>query len=243
MLKRHNVFDVFNDPDLVKPFAQLLDDLDTDAPDWLSDNATYLDQGYLYRHAPSKEISREVEIVLENGGGNNDPTGPYPDLYTLTDASVSYLMNGFYIEYGENIAKIIAAMQTQYKPLENYSMEEKTTPNLTDTNTAKSNVRTTGSNKVYGFNSATAVPVTDTQTDTATQGADTANQSVLKRTGTNTVTRSGNIGVTTSQAMLISELDLRESRCVEEMIYRFLDHILTCGAYTHGITCFKLITN
>ena len=243
MLKPHNVFDVFNDPDLVKPIAQLLDDLDTDAPDWLSDNATYLDQGYLYRHAPSKEISREVEIVLENGGGNNDPTGPYPDLWTLNQASVSYLMYGFFVEYGDNIAKIIAAMETNYKPLENYSMEEKTTPDLTDTNTAKSNVRTTGSNKVYGFNSATAVPVTDTQTDTATQGADTANQSVLKRTGTNTVTRSGNIGVTTSQQMLISELDLRESRCVEEMIYRFLDHILTCGAYTHGITCFKLITN
>lgn len=243
MLKRHNIFDVFNDPDLVKPFTQLLDDLDTDAPDWLADNATYLDQGYLYRHAPSKEISREVEIALENGGGNNDPTGPYPDLWTLTQTSVSALMYGFYIEYGDNIAKIIAAMETNYKPLENYSMEEETTPDLTDTNTAKSNVRTTGSNKVYGFNSATAVPVTDTQTDTATQGADTSNQSVLKRTGKNTVKRSGNIGVTTSQQMLISELDLRESRCVEEMIYRFLDHILTCGAYTHGITCFKLITN
>lgn len=243
MLKRHNVFDVFNDPDLVKPFAQLLDDLDTDAPAWLEDNAAYLDRGYLYRHAPSKEISREVEITLENGGGNNDPTGPYPDLWTLTPEAVSSLMYGFYIEYGDNIAKIIAAYNTNYKPLENYSMEEKTTPDLTDTNTAKSNVRTTGSNKVYGFNSATAVPVTDTQTDTATQGADTANQSVLKRTGTNTVTRSGNIGVTTSQQMLISELDLRESRCVEEMIYCFLDHILTCGAYTHGITCFKLITN
>lgn len=243
MLKRHNIFDVFNDPDLVKPFAQLLDDLDTDAPDWLADNATYLDQGYLYRHAPSKEISREVEIALENGGGNNDPNGPYPDLWTLNQTSVSYLMYGFFVEYGDNIAKIIAAMETNYKPLENYSMEEETTPDLTDTNTAKSNVRTTGSNKVYGFNSATAVPVTDTQTDTATQGADTSNQSVLKRTGKNTVKRSGNIGVTTSQQMLISELDLRESRCVEEMIYRFLDHILTCGAYTHGITCFKLITN
>ena len=243
MLKRHNIFDVFNDPNLTKPFAQLLDDLDSDAPDWLVDNATYLDQGYIYRHSPSKEISREVEIVLENGGGNNNPNGDYPDLYTLDGSAVSYLMMGFFIEYGDNIAKIIAAMETQYKPLENYSMEEKTTPNLTDTSTAKSNVRTTGSNKVYGFNSSSPVPVTNTQTDTATQGADTANQQVLKRTGTNTVTRSGNIGVTTSQQMLISELDLRESRCVEEMIYSFLDHILTCGAYTHGITCFKLITN
>lgn len=241
MLKRHNIFDVFNDPNLTPPFSQLLDDLDTDAPDWLSNNAAVLDQGYVYRHAPSKEISREVEIMLENGGGYNDPTGPYPDLYTLTGAAVSSLMYAFYVEYGDNIAKIIEAMTTQYKPLDNYNMEEETTPDLTDTNTAKSNVRTTGSNKVYGFNSATPVPATDTQTDTVTQGADTANQSVLKRTGKSTVKRSGNIGVTTSQQMLISELDLRQAHCVEEMIYTFLDHILTCGAYTHGITCFKII--
>jgi hypothetical protein len=118
-------------------------------------------------------------------------------------------------------------------------MGETRTPDLTETSTVKSDVKTTGSNKVYGFNSAAAVPATETDAETKTQGASADNQSTRTNTGTESLTRSGNIGVTTSQQMLISELDLRTQHEFEEIVFAMLDNIMTCGAYTHGVTDFK----
>lgn len=155
--------------------------------------------------------------------------------------------------------KIWEALQEEYKPLENYSMLERmtndvtqkaygktttrtdnlshsktgndtNTPNLTETETPNiTNARDRG---VYGFNSQpnNAVPdseETETETGTkttATTGtsrtdyntteSDTGTQTAAD-TGTDTetrnyqLTREGNIGVTTSQQMLESEIELR----------------------------------
>ena len=237
-MRPHNVFDTFNGHSGWLPFAALEDFLDTDAPAWLSANSYALDQAYVYHHATAKEISRYAEILLE--GDPSHPTGR-DDVYNWTDDSLQALMEIFWTHYGDNIEKIRTALTAAYDPLHNYDMEEKTTPDLTETIQSKTNVRTSGSNKVYGFNSSTAVPATDSQTDTVTQGADTANQTKKTNTGTNTLTRKGNIGVTTSQQMLISELDLRSQHEFEEYLFTFLDQIMTCGAYTHGVTDFQII--
>lgn len=105
---------------------------------------------------------------------------------------------------------------------------ETVTPNLTDTETP--NETRNGNSGVYGFNSATAVPdTTDTETRTGTNTRTTTGSSATQYntsdadTGTQTtqdthndtetrtyaLTRSGNIGVTTSQQMLESEMQLR----------------------------------
>lgn len=237
-MRPHNVFDTFNGAAGWLPFAALDDFLDSASPAWLSANTYQLDQAYVYHHATAKQISRYAEILLE--GDPSHPTGR-DDVYNWTDDSIQALMEIFWTHYGDNIEKIRTALITQYSPLENYSMLETRTPNLTETTQTKSNVRTSGSNKVYGFNSSTAVPATDSQTDTVTQGADSANQSTRTNTGTETLARAGNIGTTTSQMMLISELDLRAQHEFEEYLFTFLDQIMTCGAYTHGVTDFQII--
>lgn len=237
-MRRHNVFDTFNGAPGWLPFAALDDFLDTDSPAWLSANTYQLDQAYVYHHATAKQISRYAEILLE--GDPSHPTGR-DDVYNWTDDSIQALMEIFWTHYGDNIEKIRTALIAQYSPLENYSMLETRTPNMTETTQTKSNVRTSGSNKVYGFNSATAVPATESQADTVTQGADSANQSTRTNTGTETLARAGNIGTTTSQMMLLSELDLRAQHEFEEYLFTFLDQIMTCGAYTHGVTDFQII--
>lgn len=237
-VRPHNVFDTFNGHSGWLPFAALADLLDNDCPAWLTAGKDELDQAYVYHHATAKEISRYAEILLE--GDPSHPTGR-EDVYNWTDDSLQALMKIFWTHYGDNIERIRTVLTAQYAPLDNYNMTETRTPNLTETTQTKSNVRTSGSNKVYGFNSSTAVPATESQADTVTQGADSANQSTRTNTGTEKLERSGNIGVTTSQQMLLSELDLRAQHEFEEYLFTFLDQIMTCGAYTHGVTDFQII--
>ena len=104
--------------------------------------------------------------------------------------------------------RVYAASQAEYNPIENYSMVEKTEAN-TDIETA---------NDIYGFNSASAVPSNKTKT--------TGN----KLNNTVDHTRSGNIGVTTSQQMLESEIKLREWNFYDQL-YKDVDSILCLKVY------------
>ena len=89
--------------------------------------------------------------------------------------------------FGDKWIKLYDAfIGSEYNPIENYSMVENSNTN-TDIETERN---------VYGFNSETAVP------------SENANTSGNKLTNTNELTRRGNIGVTTSQQMLQSELDI-----------------------------------
>lgn len=127
---------------------------------------------------------------------------------------------------------------------------ETDTPNLTETQTPD---LTTGTDSaVHGFNSSVAVP-TDKQTQTST-GTNTITQ-----TGTNThnynttdtdsgtqtdgdsgkdtqtrnytLTRSGNIGVTTSQQMLESERALWMWNFFYDVVFPDIDRVLTIQIY------------
>lgn len=113
------------------------------------------------------------------------------------------------------------------------STEHEVTKNNTDTPdiTRTSNGTNDSSGSLYGFNSATAVPSdeanrksnsTDTETGTVTSngtenGTNTRTDN-LKETITHELTRSGNIGVTTSQQMIESELELRKKQFYNIMI-------------------------
>ena len=121
---------------------------------------------------------------------------------------------------------------------------ETRTPNLTETTTP--NLTTTADNTVHGFNSSDGVPSTgseqtatgtNTVTSTGTEG--TTHSSTETDTGTSGVvdggqdthtrnyrlTRSGNIGVTTSQQMLQSELDIARFNIYEEITDLFLKEL------------------
>lgn len=127
---------------------------------------------------------------------------------------------------------------------------EEEAPDLTDTNTP--NLTTNTSNGVYGFNSQSEVPTgsqaqTETGTSTNTRtGTDTRTYNTTDAdTGTQTyndggsdthtrnymLTRSGNIGVTTSQQMIESERALWVWNFFRNVVFPDIDRVLTLQIY------------
>lgn len=161
-----------------------------------------------------------------------------------------------YAKFAYNWTKMYEAFTTDYAPLENYSMSENSTDDDTENGTRNdtvsidsavsdsSNTTTTTNvdNATRGYNSSTEVPTTSQETTTNVVGS--ADDNVTTTKGTNettatdsktakhehTLTRSGNIGVTTSQQMLESEIELRKWSLFESYMSD-IDTILTRRLY------------
>lgn len=136
-----------------------------------------------------------------------------------------------------NISSIYEAYTTEYKPLENYSMIEDTdyTPLAKQTvkSSNKSKTDTTTDVGVFGFNSTVAVPSSTTDSGTTQLKADNEMETETSYDGKADNThheRSGNIGVTTSQQMLESEIKLRKLEILE-LIFQGLDEVICQSVY------------
>lgn len=163
------------------------------------------------------------------------------DLSTLATYLTNKLTPLLYQRFGVKWKKIYDALMTSYAPLENYRMEETRTPDLTDvrtpnitrTNDGNNGVTSSANNGVYGFNSTGSQPNTTasgSQTETIDEESTETGTETTTHTGTETLERSGNIGVTTSQQMLESELNLRQYDFFKT-IYKDIDSILCLGIY------------
>ena len=189
-------------------------------------------------------------------------------------------------KFGDNWNRLYDAYVTkQYEPIENYSMTEIETPDLSDIRTSskthsgtnKNTIKTdvddannretmqstditttdNGKTGIYGFNSGDeSVPSDSSDTtnkvigsmdknkimesnNTITSTSETNDGTVSntetetdtnKHTGTRTLTRSGNIGVTTSQQMLQSEIELRKWNLYNRM-FEDVDSVLVQELY------------
>ena len=134
--------------------------------------------------------------------------------------------SSIYIRFSTKWKKIWDALNTQYNPLDNYSMHQVRTPNLTKTNNGKGTAKSTSKSGVYGFNSPSANDsglVDGEQTDEIINRTET-------ETGTDTLDRDGNIGVTSSQQMLEQEWQVRQHDFYK-MIYNDIDSILCLLCY------------
>lgn len=183
---------------------------------WLTEDLSIqLDFDYYTVHSAEKWISKQFERYIKY---EEDGTIPVPPLEPL-----AYLiMNRFEDKWNRLYD---AYLQSTYKPLDNYNMEEKETPDLTRTKNVKTEVK--NENGIFGFNSSTKVP----QTESVTSGEKLNNEETEKNTGTRTLNRSGNIGVTTSQQMLQSEIDLRSNFNFMNEIMNDVDSILCLLVY------------
>ena len=137
--------------------------------------------------------------------------------------------------FGSNLKSVYDVyFKELYKPLENYSMIEERTPDLTRETDSDVDTKstTTTDNKDYGFNSSTAVPTSESVS--TTEGEKAYNKAHAKTTekGKDTLTRSGNIGVTTSQQMLQSELELRKYD-YWNFVFNCIDVILVRSYFAH----------
>lgn len=125
----------------------------------------------------------------------------------LTEQAKEKLANIIYARFGVNWQKLFDTMSLQYNPIENYSMveTEQATGQANGTNEQETKQESELANGRYGFNSGTSNP---TETSKASGNNKTKGTNSLNNSTDRTLTRSGNIGVTTSQQMITSERDV-----------------------------------
>lgn len=190
-------------------FRFLLDDLkmeQMEIPLWLKDENTadILDMDYCTVVSGDKYLSQNFIRQYER--------------YNIE--VLRYFAMILYKRFGTKWNKIYEALNIEYNPLENYSSTEIETPNLTDTSKANSKVTVKQSGST--FDSAVYQPYASTET----AGTEDDNKVTTTKTGTRTVTKSGNIGVTTSQQMLQSEFEVRQYDFYQG-VYNDIDEFIT----------------
>ena len=222
------LFNVFNSSSGTPPERDypLLEDIVTD------DNENILNEDYFFIHSADKYLSPFAQRLWEEM--NEDEVLFFQTLVPI-----------LYNRFGVKWKKIYDALMTSYKPLENYSMEEEISYGKKNThvNTEKvttdidgtNDVKTDSTNGIYGFNSNQSNPSNDVDGSSLNT---IDNTEVVSRTGDITDTlsgkdthkRSGNIGVTTSQQMLESEIKLRQYDFYNQ-IYDDIDSVLCLRIY------------
>lgn len=120
--------------------------------------------------------------------------------------------------------KLAEALFSDYNPIENYNMVENKETDYEEK--TESDISETTTNSYNGFNA-------DEMKDVSKAVLDADNTVTKTDTGSkakNELTRSGNIGVTTSQQMIESEYNLRKKNLLN-LIYKDIDSILFIDYY------------
>lgn len=198
--------------------------------EWLTaQTSTVLDVEYFGNVSGLKETSTFVDALANKH-----------DDKKLTSSDITVLCNVIFTMYSGKWARLYAVAQSEYNPIENYNMKQKETPDITRERGEKRNTSITtsasgsGTGNVYGFNSSNAVPQSSSSTstsETVTGNKDNNTVDVTEtETGTRELERSGNIGVTTSQQMLESEIALWQWNFYKS-VFEDIDDILTTKYY------------
>lgn len=207
-------------------------------PPWAEEDiALHLDLAYYGNVSGGKVVSPLIDRLLTAS--------------KLTTLDMATLAGVLMATNKERWSREWATRSAQYDPIKNYDMTEEMTDdetvtdyghtrtrtdNLTHTTTPNLTEQTSGD--VYGFNSSNAVHSdkqvgtttgTSTDLDTGTQtDADTGSDTSTRNY---TLTRSGNIGVTTTQQMLQSERDLWMWSYFYDVVFPDVDEVLTVPVY------------
>lgn len=184
------------------------------------ENVDILNMSYYMEHAPELSISNYYKNMLE--------LEEQEEIENANEEVAKYIS----MRFSEKWNRIYDVLLEEYAPLENYRMIEEETPNITKSKETKLDIKTDTetNNYVSGFNSTIPQHTTKgTSTgDSLTTGAKEENFET--ETGKRTLTRSGNIGITTSQQMEESELKLREYDFYL-VVFRDIDKILCSLQY------------
>lgn len=200
----------------------VLEDLEGVSIPWADDGlAPFLDAEYYGNISGDKPISPLLEKMVEGD--------------VMTDLEKSFVAATIVSLCNTNWSKEWATLAAQYNPIENYSMTEEMTDDQTVSeygkiHTREDNLKDASKTAVYGFNSSEA---SDTGSGETTRTGSVTDRDSGEDTHTRnyTLTRSGNIGVTTSQQMLQSERDLWKWNFFRDVVFPDLDKVLTLQIY------------
>lgn len=121
-----------------------------------------------------------------------------------------------FTKFSDKWKRVYDAMMMEYNPINNYDMVENEKVNSKITSTIGVN------NSTHGFGSPNAAPTDEGSSTTTTEGDAKDNVREL--------TRSGNIGVTTSAQLLAGELEVRKNLFIEEVM-KDIDSIMCLKIY------------
>lgn len=119
-------------------------------------------------------------------------------------------------KFSDKWKRIYDAIKMEYNPINNYDMVENEKVNSKITSTVGTD------NKTYGFGSTTAAPTDEAASTSTTEGTKDDNFREL--------TRSGNIGVTTSAQLLEGELEVRKNIFID-IVMNDIDTIMCLKLY------------
>ena len=171
--------------------------------DWFNDSLiAAMKIEYYYNHAFTKYISLLFYNLI------NIPK----TMDEVADSLASVIVNKFKTKW----TRLHEVLNLTYNPIDNYNMSE------TEKTQLKSEANVSNANSIYAFNDTKATPTNESNSKTSTNA--------LLNDNVRELTRKGNIGVTTSQQMINSEIELREYNLIEA-IYSDIDSILTLKIY------------
>lgn len=171
--------------------------------DWFNDSLIgAMKIEYYYNHAFTKYISLLFYNLI------NIPK----TMDEVADLLASVIVNKFKTKW----IRLHEVLNLDYNPIDNYSMCE------TENTQLKTEANVSNANSIYAFNDNNATPTSESNSKTSTNA--------LLNDNVRELTRKGNIGVTTTQQMINSEIELREYNFIEA-IYSDIDSILTLKIY------------
>lgn len=203
------------------PFGSLVEGIEEELQTLLADPTTAQDY-YISR------LEKHLSVLYErlyNYYKPNDLVPLYIALGNARDKLYSMIKN----KYLQNWNSLTKSLFADYNPIQNYDMtEHKEEDNDKSVNTDMK-TETSETQKYAGFNSGATLPVaSESEGESTTTGLKANNKQIDDNEYT--LTRSGNIGVTTSQQMIESEIALRRKTLLD-IIYNDIDKILFLNYY------------
>lgn len=202
---------------IIHAIASIIDggsyDINAHLSSILSTNKEFTEYDYLLNRQDRILSPLFERILLYNSSEENH-------LMNVSNKLGNIIINKFLFGW----SKLADAMFGDYNPIENYNMKENRETDFNE-NTVNTTSQTV-TNKFRGFNAddMNNVSESDTSGDMTNDKTDTGSK--IK----NELTRSGNIGVTTSQQMIESEFNLRKKNLIN-LIYRDIDSVLFIDYY------------
>lgn len=192
-------------------------------------------------------VQWQGEVLIESDFVENYFLKKYGEWYTINNSYNGFLSDFQYYNLNkvEDLKRMLDVYFSVYNPLENYNGTETVTENYgkqketnidgerTDTNII-GNEQSTSTDSVTSFEttdfSETGKNVTtnESRTDRVTKGNQTNTRENEPYENTITTKKAGNLGVTTSQQMIESELALRLKMNVKE---KYLDEFIAEWCY------------
>lgn len=167
--------------------------------------------------------------------------------YSINSDSSGFLSDFNYYNYtkSEDLNRMLEAYYSDYKPLENYNGKETVTQiygeqNETYIDGERQDSNTIGNERSTSTDSVTSFDTTDfsetgrnitennARTDNSIKGVQTNTKNSNEYTNTIITEKSGNLGVTTSQQMIESEIDMRLKNNIKE---KYLDMFIAEWCY------------